>query len=120
MIPVHQNEFVANHKAVANPNVRPVLDVIDRHQKVGDIQMLDSTRMLEEAYGRGRFRGGYVQPDAGGEVPQGDGLIGSASDNSEAMQLLRTIARNTGTSLTIRDVRKEIRHEEQLEKNASR
>ena len=120
VIPVHQNEFVANHKAVANPNVRPVLDVIDRHQKVGDIQMLDSTRMLEEAYGRGRYRGGYVQPDAGGEVPQGDGLIGSTSDNSEAMQLLRTIARNTGSSLTIRDVRKEIRHEEQLEKNASR
>ena len=120
VIPVHQNEFVANHKAVANPNVRPVLDVIDRHQKVGDIQMLDSTRMLEEAYGRGRYRGGYVQPDAGSELPQGDGLIGSASDNSEAMQLLRTIARNTGTSLTVRDLRKEMRHEEQLEKNASR
>lgn len=120
VIPVHQNEFVANHKAVANPNVRPVLDVIDRHQKVGDIQMLDSTRMLEEAYGRGRYRGGYVQPDAGGELSQGDGFIGSASDNSEAMQLLRTIARNTGTSLTVRGLRREIRHEEQLEKNASR
>ena len=120
VIPVHQNEFVANHKAVANPNVRPVLDVIDRHQKVGDIQMLDSTRMLEEAYGRGRYRGGYMQPDAGSELPQGDGFIGSTSDNSEALQLLRTIARNTGTSLTVRGLRKEIRHEEQLEKNASR
>ena len=120
VIPVHQNEFVANHKAVANPNVRPVLDVIDRHQKVGDIQMLDSTRMLEEAYGRGRYRGGYVQPDAGSELPQGDNPSGSLSGNSEAMQLLRTIARNTGSSLTIRDVRKEIRHEEQLEDNAHR
>lgn len=120
VIPVHQNEFVANHKAVANPNVRPVLDVIDRHQKVGDIQMLDSTRMLEEAYGRGRYSGGYVHPDSGTDLPQGDNPSGSLSDNSEAMQLLRTIARNTGLSLTIRDVRKEIRHEEQLEDNAHR
>lgn len=120
VIPVHQNEFVANHKAVANPNVRPVLDVIDRHQKVGDIQMLDSTRMLEEAYGRGRYSGGYVHPDSGTDLPQGDNPSGSLSGNSEAMQLLRTIARNTGSSLTIRDVRKEIRHEEQLEDNAHR
>ena len=37
VIPVHQNEFVANHHAVANPQLRPVLDVIDRHQRLGDV-----------------------------------------------------------------------------------
>ena len=120
VIPVHQNEFVANHKAVANPNVRPVLDVIDRHQKVGDIQMLDSTRMLEEAYGRGRYRGGYVQQEAGGSSRQGENPQAPQPDNAEVMELLRTIARNTGLSLTVRGLRKEIRHEELLERNANR
>ena len=120
VIPVHQNEFVANHKAVANPNVRPVLDVIDRHQKVGDIQMLDSTRMLEEAYGRGRYRGGYVQQEAGGSSRQGESPQAPQPDNAEVMELLRTIARNTGLSLTVRGLRKEIRHEELLERNANR
>ena len=120
VIPVHKNEFVANHKAVANPDVRPVLDVIDRHQKMGDIQMLDSTRMLEEAYGRGRYRGGYVQQEAGGSIPHGESPQTPQPDNAEVMELLRTIARNTGLSLTVRGLRKEIRHEEQLERNANR
>lgn len=120
VIPVHKNEFVANHKAVANPDVRPVLDVIDRHQKMGDIQMLDSTRMLEEAYGRGRYRGGYVQQEAGSSIPHGESPQAPQPDNAEVMELLRTIARNTGLSLTVRGLRKEIRHEEQLERNANR
>lgn len=121
VIPVHRNEFVANHKAVANPEIRPVLDVIDRHQKVGDIQMLDATRMLEEAYGRGRFRGGYTRPGMSRDLSQENDSSGiPMADNSEIMQLLRTIARNTGLSLTVRGLRKEISHEEQLERNASR
>ena len=124
VIPVHQNEFVANHKAVANPEVRPLLDVIDRHQKLGDIHMLDATRMLEEAYGRGRYRGGY-STDGHAPAPSSSNsgeerYQQGGGDNQEMMQLLRTIARNTSESFTIRDVRKEIRHEEQLERNASR
>lgn len=120
VIPVHRNEFVANHKAVANPEVRPVLDVIDRHQKAGDIQMLNSTRMLEEAYGGGRYRGGYTSGN--GATPDG----GNGSGDSrlrlaeEDHRLLIEIARNTGTGLTVRELRDEIRHQERLEQNASR
>jgi len=119
VIPVHKNEFVANHKAVANPEVRPVLDVIDRHQKAGDIHMLNSTRMLEEAYGSGRYRGGYTQ--------EGDSLSGSeqstggyAGVSPAVMDLLTRIADNTGQSLTVRKLREEIRHEERLESRARR
>ena len=35
VIPVHKNEFVANHEGVANPHVRQFLDVFDIAQKTG-------------------------------------------------------------------------------------
>ena len=116
VIPVHQNEFVANHHAVANPEIRPLLDVIDRHQKIGDIRMLNSTRMLEEAYGSGRARGGYTNSDD----PLGDPGIAFRREDDEVMQLLRAIESNTADSLTVRELRKKIKQEERLEQNASR
>lgn len=116
VIPVHQNEFVANHHTVANPEIRPLLDVIDRHQKIGDIRMLNSTRMLEEAYGGGRARGGYTNSDDS----LGDPGISFRREDDEVMQLLRAIESNTADSLTVRELRKKIKQEERLEQNASR
>lgn len=116
VIPVHQNEFVANHHTVANPEIRPLLDVIDRHQKIGDIRMLNSTRMLEEAYGGGRARGGYTNSDD----PLGDPGIAFRREDDEVMQLLRAIESNTADSLTVRELRKKIKQEERLEQNAGR
>ena len=119
VIPVHKNEFVANHKAVANSQIRPVLDVIDRHQKAGDIQMLDATRMLEEAYGRGRYRGGYSS--GGDNGSEDDQTTPSPSYlGGEQLALLREIRDNTADSLTVRELRKEIKHQERLEANAGR
>lgn len=37
---VHKDEFVANHKSLANPAVRSVLDVIDSAQKAGTVASL--------------------------------------------------------------------------------
>lgn len=124
VIPVHKNEFVANHRAVANPEVRPVLDVIDRHQKAGDIQMLNSTRMLEEAYGSGRYRGGYSRPSAEGYagVSPADGGASApkAELSPEVMDILTRIADNTADALTVRELRDRIRREERMEQNARR
>lgn len=117
VIPVHKNEFVANHRAVANPNVRPVLDVIDRHQRVGDIQMLNATRLLEEAYGQGRYRGGYTSPSSSSV---GYTAAAPQSEAADLLPILTRIAENTAQSLTVRDLRREIRHEERLENNAHR
>ena len=117
VIPVHQSEFVANHKAVANPDVRPVLDVIDRHQKMGDIHMLDATRMLEEAYGSGRYRGGFNRNDDSHEEYHDSN---SPISDQEILELLRMIEMNTAESMTVSDLRKEIRHQERLEQNARR
>lgn len=119
VIPVHKNEFVANHKAVANPQVRPVLDVIDRHQKIGDIQMLDATRMLEEAYGRGRYRGGYTQGDDR-DIPEGDEAMDPQANSAEMITILRHIEANTADAMTVREVRDQIRRLERLEANARR
>lgn len=117
VIPVHQSEFVANHKAVANPQVRPVLDVIDRHQKAGDIHMLNATKLLEEAYGGGRYRGGYTQ-DGGSET---DMQIGSRGVSLEEVErLLALIEQNTAEGLSVKDLRDRIRHEESLEARARR
>lgn len=118
VIPVHRNEFVANHKTVGNPQVRPLLDVIDRHQRTGDIHLLNATRLLEEAYGRGRYRGGFTTGGNGGTDTVDDEDTSPIS--GEAMTLLRQIAHNTGLSLTVRTLRDEIAHEEQLERNARR
>lgn len=117
VIPVHQSEFVANHKAVANPQVRPVLDVIDRHQKAGDIHMLNATKLLEEAYGGGRYRGGYTQ-DGGSET---DMPIGSRGVSLEEVErLLALIEQNTAEGLSVKELRDRIRHEESLEARARR
>ena len=46
---VHQGEFVANHQAVNNPNVRPMLDFIDRAQRnntIGNLSAEDVSRQL--------------------------------------------------------------------------
>lgn len=120
VIPVHKNEFVANHKAVANPEVRPLLDVIDRHQKVGDISMLNATRLLEEAYGRGRYRGGYSQNGDNGDTAEGDILQNSQTVNPELLNILRRIADNTADAMTVKELRDKIRHEESLEARARR
>ena len=124
VIPVHKNEFVANHRAVANPSVRPVLDVIDRHQRLGDIQILNATRLLEEAYGRGHYRGGF-SAGAGSagtplSAPTPDKSSSGIATSADILPVLERIEKNTAQSLTVRDLRREIRHEEQLERNAHR
>ncbi len=116
VIPVHQSEFVANHHTVGNRQLRPLLDVIDRHQRRGDVQLLNATRLLEEAYGRGRYGGGYTAATATPAVV--------ASPATEAttnlLPVLERIEQNTARSLTVRGLRQEISHEEQLERNAHR
>ena len=53
---VHANEFVANHEAVANPNLAPVLRMIDEAQRnntVGSLSAEDVSRSI----GQGRILG---------------------------------------------------------------
>lgn len=71
---VHEGEFVANHKAVNNPQVRPMLDFLDSAQKnntVGSLTADDISRQL----GRGEAQ--VVAP-----------IVNVSTDNEELRQSL--------------------------------
>lgn len=78
---VHANEFVANAKAVRNPTVLPVLQMIDKAQRDGTISTLDLSRFM---------RGGFI---SGGFTSSGNSSGGSDRVeyvyDSEMKQLLR-------------------------------
>ena len=56
---VHANEFVANHEAVANPNLTPVLRMIDEAQRNNTVGSL-SAEDVSRAIGQGRILGQTV------------------------------------------------------------
>ena len=128
VIPVHKNEFVANHEAVANPAVRQFLDVFDLAQKRGTIRMLNTTQILEQVRTRqGRYQGGYSTETAGTSRPSASPLAGmTAEQRSQVVALLAENNRLLGIlcekELVVdpRKVRDGIRRVERLEKNVSR
>ena len=129
VIPVHKNEFVANHEAVANPAVRQFLDVFDVAQKRGTIRMLNTTQILEQVRTRqGRYSGGYSNEEtAGPSRPSASPLAGmTAEQRSQVVALLqennRLLGILTEKELVVdpRKVRDGIRRVERLERNVSR
>jgi TP901 family phage tail tape measure protein len=123
VVPVHKREFVINHEALKIPVVRRVADVIDSAQKRKAYNIQDTTRVLQNTIIRqtGLAQGGYSgndarTPAAGSSSPLMDdqGIINSIERNTRMLQQL------LDDGITILQLRKRIRHEEQLEKNASR
>ncbi len=57
-------EFVVNDKAVSNPTVKPILDVIDAAQQSGNIARLDLTQYMPR-FLPGRASGGAINPTSG-------------------------------------------------------
>ena len=123
VIPVHKREFVINHEALKIPVVRRVADVIDNMQKRKVYHIQDTTRVLQNTIIRhtGLAQGGY----------SGDnGRVTAAIPTAPMMDdqgIINSIERNTrmleqllDEGITILQLRKRIRHEEQLERNASR
>ncbi|WP_455085789.1 2-oxoacid:ferredoxin oxidoreductase subunit delta [Prevotella nigrescens] len=54
-------EWVASNAAVENPTVSPILNIIDRAQRAGNIRTLDMNKfLLQQA--QGRAAGGYIAP----------------------------------------------------------
>ena len=129
VIPVHKNEFVANHKAVGNPAVRQFLDVFDASQKDGTISMMNTTDILDKVrITGGKYDGGYTGGgNTGGSNTQS---VNTGSDeidvtNKDLLECLIQIMGYTKATaekdtVTIRDIKKKIQHIDTLEKNASR
>lgn len=90
--PVHGQEFVANHKAVRNPQVKKFLDVFNTAQMNGTIHMLNTTQILEKVRATpsaGYQAGGYVQSPSGasGSV-NSDVAMALVNENTKAMNRL--------------------------------
>ena len=128
VIPVHKNEFVANHEAVANPAVKQFLDVFDVAQKRGTIRMLNTTQILEQVRTRGgRYEGGYTDTGTGDARSSASPFAGmTAEQRSQVVQLLvennRLLAILCDKELVVdpRKVRDAINRVNRLEKNVSR
>ena len=128
VIPVHKNEFVANHEAVANPAVKQFLDVFDLAQKRGTIRMLNTTQILEQVrIGKGRYQGGYSGENSGPSRSSASPLAGmNAEQRSQVVVLLQennrllTILTDKELVVDPRKVRDGIKHVVQLERNISR
>lgn len=130
VIPVHKNEFVANHEAVANPHVRQFLDVFDVSQRNGSIRMLNTTQILEHVRTRsGRYSGGYTD-ETSTSAARSSSVDTSANNNdfsrAEMLKMIRTIIEilrviaAKDLKVNAKDVRDEIKRLEALEKNVTR
>lgn len=127
-IPVHKNEFVANHNAVANPHVKQFLDVFDVAQKNGSIRMLNTTQILEQVRTKtGKYSGGYVMDDSSSGSGSSTGGSSAATISlPQVINLIRESNRLLGIisvkdlKVNAKDVRDEIKRIEKLEQNVSR
>lgn len=129
VIPVHKNEFVANHEGVANPHVRQFLDIFDIAQKNGTIRMLNTTQILEQVRTRsGKYTGGYSDESSQSSLS----FIGSSDTEftpDQRIQLIELMIENNRLLRVLcekelivdpRKVRDGIKKIEKLENNVSR
>lgn len=128
VIPVHKNEFVANHVAVANPHVKRFLDVFDLAQKDGSIRWINTTQILERTRTQaGRYSGGY----SGANTSMNAVNVGGT--DTQVLQMLNRIilllqAGNANTEkmasqgipLDVRTIRDGLKKLDRLEANVSR
>lgn len=122
-IPVHKREFVVNHEALKLPMIRRVTNVIDTMQKRRVYSMTDATAELQRAVSPGLASGGYssTRNEEGGSRSEAGG------DGDAVGRLVPLMERNNAlldemleSGITILELRRQIRRQEQLEKNASR
>ena len=129
VIPVHKNEFVANHEAVANPAVKQFLDVFDVAQKKGTIRMLNTTQILEQVRTRsGRYTGGYTYDNPTRPSATFSAELGQMTPE-QRLQVIALLQENNRLLAVLcnkelvvdpRKVRDGIKRVETLERNVSR
>ena len=122
-IPVHKKEFVINHEALQVPAVRRVANVIDSMQKRRAYSMQDTTAELQQAVATGGLaRGGYNRPEEQSQPVATVTPVGMATDRLEELMERNNnlLDEMLASGITILELRRQIRRQEQLEKNASR
>ena len=110
---VHEGEFVANHEAVNNPEIRPMLDLIDQAQRNNTVGSLtaDDLRMV-----------------SGSTSPQEPPVVNVSTDNSdlrssiqrmnESMEELnKQLAEGLHTNLSMQEFKRQEKHYNMLMNN---
>ena len=120
---MHKKEFVINHEALQVPAVRRVADVIDTMQKRRAYSMQDTTAELQQAVATGGLaRGGYNQGEDAQQSVTAPSQVGISTDRMEELMERNNalLDEMISSGITILELRRQIRRQEQLEKNASR
>ena len=92
----HSKEWVASNAAMENPTVAPLIDVIDKAQRTGDIRTLDLRKVMMQ---RGLAGGGFVSPSAGNATqhpttPMPSAAAPAKGVDDELLALLRDLRQN--------------------------
>lgn len=110
---VHEGEFVANHEAVNNPEIRPMLDLIDQAQRNNTVGSLtaDDLRMV-----------------GGSTSPQEPPVVNVTNDNSDLRssiaqindtmsELNKQLAEGLRTNISMQEFKRQEKHYNQLMNN---
>ena len=111
---VHEGEFVANHEAVNNPEIRPMLDLIDQAQRNNTVGSLTAEDL--------RIANG------GSTLPQEPPVVNVSTDNSDlrtsmgdmteaVAELNRQLAEGLRTNISMQEFKRQEKHYNMLMNN---
>lgn len=111
---VHQGEFVANHRAVNNPQLLPALQLIDRAQRNNTIGMLTAAD-VSQSLGTGTTVVSAPTVNVQTDNAELSGVIGKMNETLDRMGAL--LDGGITANVSMHDFKKEERHWDQLQQN---
>ena len=111
---VHQGEFVANHRAVNNPQLLPALRLIDRAQRNNTIGMLTAAD-VSQSLGTGTTVVSAPTVNVQTDNAQLSGVISKMNDTLDRMGAL--LDGGITANVSMHDFKKEERHWDKLQQN---
>lgn len=111
---VHQGEFVANHRAVNNPQLLPALQLIDKAQRNNTIGMLTAAD-VSQSLGTGTTVVSAPTVNVQTDNAELSGVIGRMNETLDRMGAL--LDGGITTNFSMYDFKKEERHWDQLQQN---
>lgn len=111
---VHQGEFVANHRAVNNPQLLPALRLIDKAQRNNTIGMLTASD-VSQSLGTGTTVVSAPTVNVQTDNAELSGVIGKMNDTLDRMGAL--LDGGITANVSMHDFKKEERHWDRLQQN---
>lgn len=111
---VHQGEFVANHRAVNNPQLLPALQLIDKAQRNNTIGMLTASD-VSQSLGTGTTVVSAPTVNVQTDNAELSGVIGKMNETLDRMGAL--LDGGITANVSMHDFKKEERHWDKLQQN---